>query len=576
MSTAKLFEEFPPVTTEQWEQVIQKDLKGADYARKLLWQTEEGITVEPYYRSEDLEGLPWLDTAPGEFPYLRGTRPDNDWKIRELVDKTNPSEANSAALKALAAGAEEICFVNPAVTSASRFATLTAGLDEVTLHFEGSGELYRLAVASGRMAGSVALDPAENPDLAAVLTASAAPGFKTAVIPGYRYGDSGATVVQELAYSLASGIECLSAMTDRGIPAERANQALAFTLSVGSNYFFEIARLRAARLLWARVLTAFGLLRNEAKGTFWSRTSWWNKTIYDPYVNLLRTTTEAMSAAVGGADAVTVLPFNATYRPADEFSLHLARNTQTILKHEAWLDRVADPAGGSWYVEKLTGSIAREAWSLIQLIESKGGYTQAGDAIQAAVEKSRQAREAAIASRRRTVLGTNQYPNLNERMLPEIDPAVTGDKPRRGAEVFEEIRLATERHGAAPVFLLAEAGDLKMRKARSGFVTNFFGCGGFAIHTRPFDSPAAIVEAVLAAHPAAVVLCSSDGEYVALATAVLERLKAAGDHTPVLIAGLPKDTTEQLTALGVADFIHVRTNAVEALVRWQNKLGVRG
>ncbi|MCX6625290.1 MAG: methylmalonyl-CoA mutase subunit beta, partial [Acidobacteria bacterium] len=484
MASTKLFEEFPPVSTEQWEQLIQKDLKGADYAKKLLWQTEEGITVEPYYRTEDIEGLPYLDTAPGEFPYLRGTRPDNGWKIREELDETNPMLANSLALKALAAGAEEIAFVNPAVTTAADFAALTAGLGNATLHFEGSEALYRLAVDAGAASGSVALDPLANPGLAAELLGKAAPGFKTAVIGGYRFGDAGATVVQELAYALAAGIEALAALTDRGIPAERANQALAFTLSVGSNYCFEVARLRAARLLWTRVLVAYGVLRNEARGAFWCRTSWWNKTVYDPYVNLLRTTTEAMSAAVGGADAITVLPFNATYRQPDEFSRHLARNTQTILKHEAWLDRVADPAGGSWYVEKLTDSIAHEAWKLVQVIESHGGYLQYSDAIQTAVEKSRQAREAAIASRRRPLLGTNQYPNLNDRMLPEIDPAAGAGQPRRGAEVFEELRLATERHGAAPVFLLAEAGDVKLRKARAGFIAGFFGCAGFAIDTQ--------------------------------------------------------------------------------------------
>ena len=575
MASTKLFEEFPPVTTEQWEQVIQKDLKGADYAKRLLWQTEEGITVKPYYRTADIDGIPCLDTAPGQFPFLRGTRPDNDWKIREEIDETNPIDANALASKALAAGAEEVAFTAVVLQNSTDFDTLTAGLADATLHFAGSETVARLAVASGRTTGSVAVDPLAAPDLAAELTQNAAPGFQTAVIAGYRLGDSGATVVQELGYSIAAGIEALALLTDRGLTAARANQALAFQFSVGSNYFFEIAKLRAARQLWARVLTAYGVERNEAKGTFWSRTSWWNKTVYDPYVNLLRTTTEAMSAAVGGADAVTVLPFDNTYRQAEEFSRHLARNTQTILKHEAWLDRVADPAGGSWYVERLTDSIAREAWKLVQEVEVQGGYRAAADAIHAAVEKSRVAKEAAIGSRRRSLLGTNQYPNTKERMLPELKADNAG-QPRRGAQVIEEIRLATEQHGAAPVFLLAECGDVKMRKARSGFVGAFFGCAGFALDTRPFENAGAIIEAILANHPAAVVLCSSDDEYLALGQAVLEGLKAAGDATPVLIAGLPKDATEPLTAAGVADFIHIRTNPVETLTRWQQKLGVRG
>lgn len=576
MADTKLFEQFPPVATSQWEQVIQKDLKGADYAKKLLWRTEEGITVKPYYRAEDTDGLPWLGTAPGEFPYVRGSRAEAGWAIREQIDKTNPAEANSLALKALAEGAEEIQFSEPAVGGAGEFAQLTAGLDHVALHFEGSPELYRLAVASGRAAGSVAHDPNGDPEFAAELLAAASPGFVTAVVPAYRFGDRGATVVQQLAYSLSAGVEYLAAMTGRGISAGRANRALAFTFPTGSNYFFEIARLRAARLLWARILTAFGLPQEEARGTFWCRTSWWNKTIYDPYVNLLRTTTEAMSAALGGAAALTVLPFDSTCHPASEFSRRLARNAQIILKQEAWFDRVADPAGGSWYVEKLTESIALEAWKLFQATEERGGYAANREAIREAVERSRLAREAAVASRRHVLLGTNQYPNPNERMLDEIDLAVTHGRPRRGAEVFEEIRLGTERHRTPPLFLLAEAGDLKMRQARSGFIANFFGCAGFTIDARPFDTPAGIVEAVLSMHPAAVVLCTSDGEYLALAAAVIEGLKSAGNKTPVLVAGLPSDTAARLTALGVADFIHLRTNAAEALTRWQTQLGIRG
>lgn len=572
MPTTKLFEQFPPVTREQWEQAISRDLKGAGYAKKLLWQTEEGITVKPYYRAEDIAGLPWLGTAPGEFPFLRGTSPANHWKIRELVDETNPMEANSLAHKALAGGAEEICFSSPAVATAEDFAALVAGLDAASLHFEGSETLYRLA--AGRADGSVALDPNTDIELASELLAGARPGFKTAVIPGCRFGDSGATIVQELGYSLAAGVEFLAAMTGRGMEAARANQALAFTFSIGSNYFFEIARLRAARLLWARILVSFGVPPAEARATLWCRTSWWNKTIYDPYVNLLRTTTEAMSAAAGGADALIVLPFDLAYRPAGEFSLHLARNTQTILKHEAWLDRVADPAGGSWYVEALTASIARESWKLLQETEAKGGYQANRAAIRDGIEKSRLAREAAIASRRSTLVGTNQFPNPNERMRGEIDLSVARGKPRRPAEVFEELRLATERRGSPPLFLLAEAGDGKMRSARSGFVVNFLGCAGFATSVRAFDNPAAIAEAVLAMHPAALVLCSSDAEYLALATAVIGHLKAAGDRTPVIVAGLPADAAE-LTAAGVADFIHVRTNAGEALARWQSKLGVK-
>jgi methylmalonyl-CoA mutase len=282
-----------------------------------------------------------------------------------------------------------------------------------------------------------------------------------------------------------------------------------------------------------------------------------------------------MSAALGGSDSVAVGSFDETYRQPDEFSKHLARNTQIILKKEAWLDRVADPAAGSYYVEVLTDSIAREAWKLFQQIEAKGGFRKASLFIAEETKKSCAAKEAAIATRRRTVLGTNQYPNLKEKMLPEIKRTPAAGTPKRGAEVFEAIRLRTERHVAAggktPTFLLAQIGDQKMRKARAGFVTNFFGCGGFEIVSRSYESAEQAAKAAKDMAADAVVLCSSDEEYTALAGPLV---KQAG--VPVIVAGYPKDAIEQLQKDGVAEFVHVRSNAAGMLIAWQQKLGVKG
>jgi methylmalonyl-CoA mutase len=275
-----------------------------------------------------------------------------------------------------------------------------------------------------------------------------------------------------------------------------------------------------------------------------------------------------MAAIVGGVDALQVEPFDAPYREPDQSAVRLARNTQLILKQEAWLDRSVDPAGGSYYLEVLTDSVAREAWKLFQQIEAAGGflkYSEAGT-LDRDIAKSRADREAAVSMRRTAIVGTNQYPNLAERMLPNIERE---DPAPRAAFVFEQIRLRTERYAArtghTPQFLLLEAGDAKMRKARSGFVANFFGCAGFEIQ----------IADALTGDPDAIVLCSSDAEYAALAPRVIQQLREAGKSTPVIVAGNPVDSMEQLKQAGVAAFVHIRSNAAEVLRAWQERLGVK-
>lgn len=317
---------------------------------------------------------------------------------------------------------------------------------------------------------------------------------------------------------------------------------------MGSNYFFEIAKLRAARLLWAQAVQAFGI---SAVMHLQVRTAIANKSVYDPYTNLLRVTTEALSAVIGGCDSLIVEPF--------EFAGRLATNVQLLLKHEAHLDQVADPAGGSYYVEWLTDALAREAWKLFQQVEEKGGYAQAQDFINESIAKSREATESGVSSRRRTLVGVNNYPDLHEQGV-SADAAVFFDW--RMAEPFERIRLRTERHaratGHTPVVLLLTRGDAKMRVARATFCANFFGCGGFAIRESSQLEPADLI-----------VLCSSDNEYASLAREIVPQVKV-----PVIVAGNPKDHLKEISDAGVAGFVHVFSNILQTLAEWQDKLGV--
>jgi methylmalonyl-CoA mutase len=455
-------QDFPPVATADWEAAIQKDLKGGDYQKKLVWRTDEGIAVQPYYRREHLAGLEsQLLTEPAQFPFVRGS--GKAWESREA--SSYPADAVRADL----------------------------------LH------------------------------------------------------EAGAHAVQELGYALAEGVERL----------EKSRGPVEFVYSVGSNYFFEIAKLRAARMVWAQAAAAFGVSPGEACATrLHVRTSRLNKTVLDHYINLLRVTTEAMSAAIGGCDTLAVEPFG--------FPPHLAENVQRILREEAHLDAVADPAGGSYYIEALTDALAAAAWKLFQAVEAEGGYSKASasGSIEKGLEESRALRRKAVSSRRRTLVGVNNYPNVNEKK-PEVEvrPFVPDSlfPAMRLAEPFEKIRQRTADHATAtgryPKVLLLKRGDRKMRMARANFCLNFLGCAGFDM-VEGEDYAGCGVDLI--------VLCSSDPEYVSFAQEV-----CAAVSVPVLVAGNPKDQIEALKAVGVQGFIHIGCDAVQTLTEWQTRLGMK-
>ena len=454
--------DFPPVPTAAWEAAIEKDLKGADYEERLLWRTEEGIAVRPYYRSGDLAGLEGqIQSRPAEFPFVRGS--GRGWEIAEELG------APSNAIRADA------------------------------------------------------------------------------------WHESGANAVQELAYAVAAGVERLADLAaDQAVDA--AARQVEFVFAVGPTYFLEIAKLRAARLLWAQAVSAFGAEdRNSCLMRLSVRTSRRNKSVYDGYTNLLRATTEALAAAVGGCDRLTVDPLG--------FEPHLAVNVQRILQEESHVDAVADPAGGSYYVEALTDLLARAAWKMFQQVEAEGGYgkAQASGSIEEAIGQSRAAREKAVATRRQTLVGVNNYPNLNEK-TSETEAAAE----HRLAVPFERIRKRTARHarqkGRYPTVLLLERGDLKMRIARANFSMNFLGCAGFDI---------AESEECGGVEPDLIVLCSSDAEYLALARETCPRVTV-----PVMVAGNPKNQEEALRAAGVQGFIHDMSDAVQTLTELQDLLGM--
>jgi methylmalonyl-CoA mutase len=580
IATERLLEEFPPVSTAEWQAAIARDLKGADPEKKLTWRTEEGLAVKPFYRAEDLAGLACVDTAPGDFPYRRGARSTGAWRIREEIDAADAEEANRMALAAVAAGAEQIALSGFLVESACELETLLRNLDEIPVHFAHAGEpLLRMLIE--RRNGtphaaeiSTGCDALAGVEFAAETIATAPAGLVPFTIHGVAFAEAGATVVEEIGFALAAGVDFLAALAERGVDVNRTAPALEFSFSVGSNYFFEIAKFRAFRMLWARVVESFGGTHEAAKARIAARTSKWNKTVYDPHVNILRATTEAMAAVLGAADAVTIAPFDACYKVPDEASRRLARNTQLLLKHEAWLGRVADAGGGSYALETITDFMAREGWRVMQDIEARGGFrrAQAEGVIASALERSLAAREHAVALRKRVLVGTNQYANPAERALDRSDEQRM-HADLRAARMYEELRLRTERYAAAgdktPRVLLAEMGDPKMRAARATFAAHFFACAGFEMQARRFKK----AEEIAATDADLIVLCSADAEYAALAAALLPKLKALGRETPVIVAGNPENA-EELRAAGIADFVHLRCHPLEFLTRWQERLGI--
>ena len=580
MATDSLLHEFPPVSTQAWEEAITRDLNGADYAKKLIWQTEEGLAVKPYYRAEDLRELEHLNEAAGDPLCLSGARSDGNWRVREEIDAANPEAANLAARQAVAAGAEEIAFRDVPIHSALDLETLLANLQEIPVHFENPNEpLLRLLIEhlNGHNRASrisTGFDPLANLDFAAEVIRDAPPALVPFTIHGEGFEESGATAVEEVGLTLAAAVDFLAEMQAREVNIDRAAASMSFSFAIGSNFFFQIAKFRAFRILWAQAVQSFGGSHESGNTFIHARTSRWNKTVYDPHVNVLRGTTEAISAALGGVDSITAAPFDECYKMPDEASRRLARNTQILLKQEALLSRVADPGAGSYYLEVITDFIAREGWKCMQSFEAAGGYqrAQTGGHVGWMLEQSRAAKENAVESRRRIFTGTNNYANCAERALDRIDVSRVMSH-RRATESYERLRLRTERYvaktGKCPRILLAEFGDVKMRTARSAFATNFFACAGFQIVTQQFDN----ADEIAGKDADLIVLCSSDAEYLALAAQLSPRLQANRKTTSIVIAGNP-DSAEQLRAIGFEDFVHIRSNPIAALTKWQQRLGI--
>lgn len=609
-----LFDAFSPVSTEEWKAKITADLKGADFDKKLVWRTNEGFNVQPFYRKEDIENLPTIGTLPGEYPYVRGTRDNNDWLIRQEAQGATAAEMNAHARHILDKGTESIGISLKGELNAASLGAILNGIDlkkvEVNITCcpgkavetaEALVKLIREAGAENDFRGSIDYNPfrrllkhglpfpkdAAKEGKALYEAVKPVKGLRCFAVDSFLFNNAGAFITQELGYALAWGAEWLTLLTEEGISAAEVAGRIKFNMGISSNYFMELAKFRAGRMLWAEIVKAYGVAEEECKMWVHAITSKFNQTLYDSHVNLLRSMTETMSAALAGVDSLETLPFDLCYKCPDEFSERIARNQQVLLREESHLNKVVDPAGGSYYIETLTASIADQAWKVFNEIEDNGGFEamlKKGE-IQAKVNESGVKRHLDVARRKEILLGTNQYPNFNEKALDKVsetcgckcgchdgeakDGAVEWLNFDRAASQFEQLRLDTERSAHRPKVFMLTIGNLAMRLARAQFSSNFFGCAGYEIIDNiGFNSVKEGVDAAIEKGADVVVLCSSDDEYADFAP---EAYKELADRALFVVAGAPA-CMDDLKAQGIENFIHVRVNVLDTLIGFNAKL----
>ncbi len=616
-SKEKLFTEFQAPTTQEWLDKIEVDLKGADFNKKLVWRTNEGFNVQPFYRREDVLKLKTPDSLPGEFPFVRGNKKDdNTWYIRQDIVADDAAEANKKALDILNKGIDSLGFYIPGEkVSAAFIETLLdqifCDIVEVNFHTcqRHALELAQILTAyfekkgydKKKVVGSIDFDPMKKmvmkgKDTSQVLATAPQlvealkdyPQFRCICVNTVALNNAGAYIVQELGYALAWGNEYLQQLVDAGVDVDLAAKKIKFNMGVSENYFMELAKFRAARMLWAQIVKQYEPKCDCAcKMCVHAVTSEYNQTLFDSYVNLLRSQTEAMSAALAGVHSMVVTPFDVTYEAPTDFSERIARNQQLLLKEECHFNTVVDPGAGSYYVEHLTDSLAVEGWKIFLKVEEEGGFLAAVKAgtIQDDINATNVKRHGDAAKRKEFLLGTNQFPNFTEKSegkravgcgcccgkaKDSSEPAFKVISSTRLAADFEDLRIHTEET-KVPVAFMLTIGNLAMRQARAQFSCNFLACAGYkVIDNLGFKTVEEGVDAALEAKADIVVICSSDDEYAEYA---IPAFKYLDGRAMFVVAGAPA-CMDDLKAAGIENFIHVRCNVLETLKEYNQKLGI--
>jgi methylmalonyl-CoA mutase len=488
-----LFEEFETVTRKRWMDLVKEDLKGADFDRKLVWRSYEGISVQPMYFREDMEKLEHLGSLPGFTPHLRGSRlsgnTERPWRISQTHDASDGARLLEEIRRGVAGGqsraglrfhallqsAHDIDAMGelreggvwmPSAEAFTAFLRDIPALAGVDVYAGLSSPMFVAAAADAQVTGLHAeYDPVAilarqgslpwSEDTAFRLMADSVrfaaehlSGSTVIGISGEHWHNAGGSAVEEIACVLATGVEYLHQLQERGVDVETASRHIRFTFPVGSTFFMETAKLRAVRTLWTRVLEEFAQGKSScAPMQMHACGSRWTQTVYDPYVNMLRSTVQAMAAVIGGAESLDIAPFDDVAGNPGTFSRRIARNLQIILQEEARLSQVGDAAAGSYYVEHLTASLMKHAWEMFREIESHGGMLAAlkEGFVQERIAGTAGKKKENISRRRDIIVGTNQYPNLSEKPLAE-----TKEKPIANSALQARYRESLSKRGDIP------------------------------------------------------------------------------------------------------------------------------
>jgi methylmalonyl-CoA mutase len=674
-----LLSEFPEHTYEQWHAAAEALLKGAPFEKLLVSKTYEDITIQPIYRREDIANLEQRKDFPGSASLVRGSHAGGflkaGWEVSQELKAASPVELNGMIHEGLNGGQSELniavgcgqpecCKGGVALLTVDDVKTALAGvaIDAVSTYWQTGPSSVPVAALVIAAAGQLGVPAAqlrggfENDPLGeliakgtlhqslktrfdhmAALTAYAvknAPQLRTITVRGDVYHNAGGTATQELGYIMATLVCYLEEMKARGLSPECVLPHVRIVLAVGSDYFMEISKIRAARWLWSKVAAAYGV--QDAPVHIHSCTSKWNKTTYDPHSNMLRVTAEAFAAVVGGVDSLHVGPFDEISGRTDEFSRRIARNIHTILREECGLDRVIDPAGGSTYIEWLTDRIAARSWETFQSIEKQGGMLACLEdgSIQQSVNAVCQAKFQNICRRKDKIVGANMYPDLKGKKLevltPECKaakappstaqpaavtasadasmveqaiaaanhgagkisiaiatgltngqgaPAITALPARRAAEEYEALRDASAafaaKTGAAPGILQLNIGPSGRYRLRADWTASFFEAAGFVVDgARDFPNIEEAVKAITASKAGIAVITSDDATYLETVDPLAAAIKAARPEVTLLVAGAPGDHETAWRSAGIDDFVNVRSNNYELNEQLLKKAGV--
>lgn len=675
----------------QWRTAVEAELQGAPFDKKLVTRTFEGVALQPVYTRADASGLSGIASQPGEAPFLRGYSESGytagTWEFSQEIAAAKPLDFNCALLSDLMRGQNSIALspdqasrngqdadaasagVGVDGVSVSDLSDLSAALKGVDLsalpvHLRAGANPLPVAalylayaaknnVAAEKLTGSLTADPlaelAEQGSLPISLDAAYdalatwtkwagknTPELATVGVNAGLWLEAGGNAVQELAFAIAAGVEYLRALEARKVKASAVAPKIRFSFAVGPQFFLEVSKFRAFRSLWARVAQSYELNAKASRPRVHARTNRWNKTVLDPHVNMLRVTTEAFSAVLGGIDSLHIGTFDEVLGGGDEFSRRIARNLHTLLSEEFHTVAPVDPAGGSWLVEKTTDELARKAWALFQDIEKQGGFAAAlrSGYVQKLVVATAAEKDDAVSKRRLGLVGTNLFPNLKEKPVakPAFDlaafasarateiksrrpaapkaaandvdalvkaaaagatigqlaalsasapeAAIAAVKPKRAAEGFEALRAAADafakKTGSRPKIFLAKIGPVKQHKPRADFSAGFFAVGGFeSVGKEAFETAEAAAQAAATSGAPVAVLCSTDDTYPALVPVFAGKLKALKPDITVVLAGLPADkaVVDSFHAAGIDEFIHVRANVRELLAKLLKQIG---